>query len=203
MEYIAHRINTIEELKKLPAAYGAEVDLRDDFEHKIYLSHDPYERGESFEEYLKAYRHGTMILNIKSERIEPQVLDLLKKYGITKYFFLDSSFPMIHLLSSRGEKNIALRISEYEGLDTVRNMRGRVKWVWVDCFHKIPVTKREMDELKSMGYSLCIVSPELQGRSGEVKKFKDFLKENDMHFDAVCTKAYNIGVWAGTSSRHN
>ena len=30
MEYIAHRINTIAELKKLPEEYGVELDLRDD-----------------------------------------------------------------------------------------------------------------------------------------------------------------------------
>ena len=71
-----------------------------------------------FEEYLKHYDHGTMILNIKSERIEFRVLELLKKYKVEKYFFLDSSFPMIYLLSEQGEKNIALRFSEFEGLDT-------------------------------------------------------------------------------------
>jgi len=30
--------------------------------------------GEGFAEYLKHYEHGTMILNIKSERIEGKIL---------------------------------------------------------------------------------------------------------------------------------
>ena len=41
---------------------------------------------------------------------------------------------MIRLLSDKGEKNIALRYSEYEGLDTVEKMQGKGDWVWVDCF---------------------------------------------------------------------
>ena len=137
MEFIAHRINTIKELDALDGCYGVELDLRDGLNGRIYISHNPFEAGDDFEEYLKHYRHGTMILNIKSERIEYKVLELLKQYDIRKYFFLDSSFPMIQSLTHMGESNIALRFSEWEGLDTIRNMAGKVKWVWVDCFTKI------------------------------------------------------------------
>jgi len=86
MEYIAHRINTIEELKTIPKEYGVELDLRD-FGDRLILQHDPFKDGEDFEEYLKYYNHGTMILNIKSESIEHKVLELIKKYKIEKYFF--------------------------------------------------------------------------------------------------------------------
>ena len=108
MEFIAHRVNTIEEFRKVPKEYGVELDLRD-FGERLILQHDPFIDGEDFEDYLKFYNHGTMILNIKSERIEIMTLKLLKKYNIKNYFFLDSSFPMIHLLSKEGEKNFALR----------------------------------------------------------------------------------------------
>ena len=43
MEYIAHRINTLKELRKLPEEYGVELDLRDDLEGNIYISHNPFE----------------------------------------------------------------------------------------------------------------------------------------------------------------
>ena len=69
MEYIAHRINTMEELARIPFDLGVELDLRDGFDGRIYIQHNPFEQGEDFEEYLKNYHHGTMILNIKSERI--------------------------------------------------------------------------------------------------------------------------------------
>ena len=89
--YCCHRINTVEELQKIPYKYGIEIDLRDNLNGDIYISHDPFKSGENFDEFLKYYRHSFIILNIKSERIEYKVLELLKKYNITNYFFLDSS----------------------------------------------------------------------------------------------------------------
>ena len=41
MEYIAHRINTIKELKELDNHYGVELDLRDNLNGQIYISHNP------------------------------------------------------------------------------------------------------------------------------------------------------------------
>lgn len=195
MEFIAHRINTIAELREIDRKYGVEVDLRDDLEGNIYLSHDPFVPGENFEEYLKEYHHGTMILNVKSERIELKILELLKKYGIDKYFFLDSSFPMIKLLTDRGEDRIALRFSELEGLDTVRNMAGRARWVWVDCFTKLPIDRESYLELKRMGYRLCMVSPELESQPEKLEAYRNELAKNDIEMDAICTKAYNVEKW--------
>ena len=37
IEFIAHRINTLNELKQIPNQYGVEIDLRD-FKNKIVLS---------------------------------------------------------------------------------------------------------------------------------------------------------------------
>jgi len=194
MEYIAHRINTVEELKKIPKEYGVELDLRD-FGERLILQHDPFTDGEDFEEYLKHYNHGTMILNIKSERIEHKVLELIKKYDIKKYFFLDSSFPMIYLLSKDGEQNIALRFSEFEGIDTILNMKNKVKWVWVDCFSKLPITEENYAILKENGFKFCLVSPELQAQEEKLGKYKKYLQDSDIVFDAICTKIYNIDKW--------
>ena len=194
MEFIAHRINTIEALKKVPKNYGVELDLRD-YKDNIILNHDPFSDGELFEDYLDHYQHGTMILNIKSERIESQVLKLLKNHNIKNYFFLDSSFPMIYALSETGEKNIAIRFSEYETLDSVITMASRVNWVWVDCFQKLPITKKEYNILKDKGLNLCLVSPELQNRDQEIEIYKKYLQENNIFFDAICTKVHNIKRW--------
>ena len=86
MEFIAHRINTIKELKKLSIDFGVELDLRD-YGNRLILQHEPFVDGEDFEDYLKHYNHGTMILNIKSERIEYRVLELIKKYDIKNISF--------------------------------------------------------------------------------------------------------------------
>ncbi len=195
MEYISHRVNSVAELKKLSNEYGVELDLRDNINGKIYISHNPFEPGEDFEDYLQEYCHGTMILNIKSERIEHKIIQLLKKYKISKYFFLDSSFPMIKLLSDSGENNLALRFSEYEGLDTIYNMRGKAKWVWIDCFTKLPINYNNYLQLKEWGYSLCMVSPELQGQPEKIKEYANYLKANGIQCDSICTKNYNIDTW--------
>ncbi|MDD6237513.1 MAG: hypothetical protein PUB00_09055 [Clostridiales bacterium] len=195
MEFIAHRVNTVEELKKIPTECGVELDLRDDLTGRIYIQHNPFEPGEDFEEYLKEYHHGTMILNIKSERIELKILEMLPKYDVKSYFFLDSSFPMIWLLSQQGERNVALRISEVEGMDTARNMAGKIDWIWVDCFSKIPITKEQADELTELGYKLCFVSPELEGRDSDIEAYKRQIAEQGIAFHAICTKYYNIDRW--------
>ena len=193
MEYIAHRINTVEELKKTPKEYGVELDLRD-FGDRLILQHDPFTDGEDFEEYLKYYNHGTMILNIKSERIEHIALELIQKYNIQKYFFLDSSFPMIYSLSKDGEKDIALRFSEFEGLDTILNMKDKVDWIWVDCFTRLALTNLEANLLKQAKFKLCLVSPELQGYNPEceIPKMWNVLVERNIFIDAICTKRPDI-----------
>lgn len=195
MEFIAHRINTLKELKELDTSYGVELDLRDDLNGRVYISHNPFEPGEDFEEYLKHYHHGTMILNVKSGRIEHKILELLKQYDIQNYFFLDSSFPMIKLLSDLGEHNIALRFSELEGLDTIRNMAGKAKWVWVDCFSRLPIDKQSYQELKNMGYRLCMVSPELEGQPEKLSLYREQLSQEGIVMDAVCSKIYNVKFW--------
>lgn len=194
MIFVAHRINTVEELKKIPQHFGVEIDLRDKNE-RIILQHDPFKDGEDFEMYLKNYDHALLILNIKSERIEFKVLELLQKYNIKNYFFLDSSFPMIYTLSQLGEKNIAVRFSEFEGLDTILKVKDRVRWVWIDCFSRLPIDRLSFSKLKLAGLKICLVSPELQGRDSDIEIYASGLKKEGFVFDAICTKQYNILRW--------
>ena len=44
--------------------------------------------------------------------------------------------------------------------------------------------------LESAGFKLCLVSPELQGRSAEneIPRLVELLRERDIFADAVCTK---------------
>ncbi len=195
IEFIAHRINTTEEIKQLPPQFGLELDLRDSLDGRIYMQHDPFVNGEDFEGLLRFYQHGTMILNIKSERIEPRVLALLKTYSITNFFFLDSSFPMIKTLSDKGESRLALRYSEFEGVDTLRNMQGKVQWVWVDCFNNFPLSSETAKTIKELGYKICVVSPELQGQPEKIEKYAENIRLQQLPINAICTKVYNIERW--------
>jgi hypothetical protein len=191
MIYIAHRINTIEQLKEVPEEFGVEVDIRDSA-GELIMVHDPFSPGEKFENYLKHYKHKLIILNVKSERIEFKILELLKKYKIKNYFFLDSSFPMIWTLNKAGENNIALRFSEYEPIENILAAKDMAKWIWIDCFSKFPVDDETYKIIKSSGLKTCLVSPELQGRPEDLIKYITYIKEHKMVFDATCTKLYNI-----------
>lgn len=194
VHYIAHRINTLSGLAEIPHEFGVEIDLRDRGE-RLILQHDPFTDGEDAEPFFAGYKHGTLILNIKSERIEFKILELLQKYKIENYFFLDSSFPMIYQLVQRGETRSAVRFSEYESIDTVMKLEGLVEWVWVDCFSFLPISKELYSHLKNCGFKLCLVSPELQGRPDDIPLYRDKLKEDGIVFDAICTKIYNIPKW--------
>lgn len=193
-EYIAHRVNTARELAAVPHEYGAEIDLRP-YGDRLIVEHDAFVDGESFATYLAHYRHGTLILNVKSEGIEHKVLELVKQHDIARYFLLDCSFPKINALAQEGERNLALRFSEYEGMDTLAHMAGRAGWVWVDCFTRLPLDARRFTEIKQLGYKLCLVSPELQGRPEDIIPYRDFCRREGMAFDAICTKLHNIPLW--------
>lgn len=198
MLYIAHRINTVEELKKTPTHYGVEVDIRDQG-NRLILQHDPFKDGEDFEEYLTHYHHALIILNIKSERVELKALELLKKYNISSYFFLDSSFPMLIHLSNLGERNNAVRFSEFESIDTIKTVHKRVSWVWVDCFSQLPLTQKIAQQFTTFGLKICLVSPELQGRDFDIENYRNYLTQNNIQCDAICTKNYNVARWQEAS----
>ena len=192
MIFTSHRINTINKLKKTPKCYGIEVDLRD-YKKKIILSHDPFKSGDNFVEFLKEYDHKFLVLNIKSEGIESAIIKSLKKYKIKNYFFLDCSFPAMMNLIRKGNKNVSVRVSDYEGFGTLKKIKYSAKWVWVDCFNELPLTYEIYKQLKQSGFKICLVSPELQGHSLEkIPAFKDLIQ--DMEIDAICTKRQDLWV---------
>lgn len=182
---IAHRINTVEQLKNTPTHYGIELDLRSQGDD-IMIHHDPFSKGENFEDFLNHYNHRLIILNTKEEGLELRLLELMKHHNITDFFFLDLSLPFLIKTMKQGVSQIAVRFSEYEPIEFVRKFKGQVDWVWVDCFTKLPLTEDNYAELKSQ-FKLCLVSPELQGY--DVSKIEEFKAQlSDMPVDAVCTK---------------
>jgi hypothetical protein len=196
-QFICHRINTIDELKNINIQFGIELDLRDDHKTgKIILSHDPFLDGEYFEDYLKNYNNNTLILNIKSERIEIQCLELLKKYNIENYFFLDSSFPMIYLLNKTYKNNkIAYRFSEFENIKNFLDNKDIYSYIWVDCFNKFPLTNEIYNLVKINNKEICIVSPELQKQDEKIELYRNLIIDNNIIPDMICCKIYNIIRW--------
>ena len=189
MHTILHRINTIALLEKTPSNFGVEIDIRSNGKSLI-LHHDPFEQGELFEDWIRSYHHGTLILNVKEEGLESSVLKLMNQYKINDFFFLDQSFPFLRKTAVMGESRCAVRVSEYENIETVLSLSGMVDWVWVDCFTSFPLDKEEANQLKNSGFKLCLVSPELQGREkrSQVVEFRRQIEQLGIKGDAVCTK---------------
>lgn len=193
MELISHRRNSIEDLISTDTKYGVEVDIRSNGKDLI-IHHDPLCAGLLFEEWIEFYSHGTLILNVKEEGLESHLIKLMLKKGITDYFFLDQSFPFLVKWANLGENRCAVRVSEYESIETALSLSGKVTWVWLDCFTKFPIGINEYNALKSAGFKLCLVSPELQGREPniEISKISSFMKECEMSMNAICTKRPDI-----------
>ncbi|MDC3298617.1 hypothetical protein OAV31_00030 [bacterium] len=189
MEFITHRKNTLEGLLGVPTKYGVEIDIRSSA-GQLVLHHDPFENGELLDNWLSFYNHGTLILNVKEEGLEPRLIALMNKHKIERYFFLDQSFPFLLKFWRQCKGRSAVRVSEYESINTALSLAGKVKWVWVDCFSKFPLLEDDYQLLVQAGFKICAVSPELQGIVGDKKiiKFCEEIRLHSFKLDAVCTK---------------
>ncbi len=193
MNLIAHRRNTIAELRVTSTSHGIEIDLRSQGQ-RLIVQHDPFADGEDFDCWLDHFRHGTLILNVKEEGLEERLIRLMSERGIADYFFLDQSFPYLVKWSKLGERRCAVRVSEFESVETALTLAGKVDWVWVDCFSRFPLSTSDALRLKAAGFRLCLVSPELQGRDAqiEIPQLAAQLASLSIVADAVCTKRADI-----------
>lgn len=195
MIIVRHRRNTLEELRQTPRHLGVEIDLRSHV-GGLYLHHDPFRPGEDFERWLSGYAHRLLVLNVKEDGLEERIRALLHARGIEDYFFLDQPFPSLLRNAEAGETRCALRYSEHESLQTALSLSGKVRWVWVDCFTRCPLTRESGAALRAAGLRICLVSPELHGRDApdEARALQAQLCMEGLTPDAVCTKI--PALWA-------
>lgn len=199
MRIFQHRINTIEQLSLVSTEFGVEIDLRSNG-GSLFLSHDPFMHNlVRFEDWLTSYHHYGIIVNIKEEGLEDEILRLLKDHAVEDFFFLDQSFPYLVRTLKQGEYRCAVRVSDFESAETARSLNPMPEWVWLDSFTGDWQHLSEINNLVSQGYKTCLVSPELQGRKldKERDQIVNVLDTLDVKLDAVCTK--NPEVWGGVS----
>jgi len=189
MKLIAHRRNTVEELLATPRSLGVEVDIRSKG-NTLITQHEPYTPGTDFHDWLEAFNHKTLILNVKEEGLEERLLELMDERGLEDFFFLDQSFPHLVKWAKSGEHRCGVRVSEYESIQTAFALRGFCKWIWVDCFSKFPLAREEADRLKGAGFLLCLASPELHGGDAHrlIPAMRAELVRVGVEVDAVCSK---------------
>lgn len=184
-------MNTAKELSSVSSKHGVEIDLRVS-EGKIILAHDPFASGESFEFWLEKFCHGTLILNVKEDGLENCITEILQSKGIEDYFFLDQPFPTLRK-SSLENRPVALRLSEHENPIEIGDLQ--IKWIWLDSFSgNWSYLEKHADWLRSREFKLCVVSPELQGRSpgSESSVIAEAFQKSNLKIDAVCTKTPEI-----------
>lgn len=189
MILVRHRRNTLAELRATAPELGVELDLRSRGDELI-VHHDAFVEGERFRDWLAGYRHRLLILNVKEEGLEERLIALMRAHGIEDYFFLDQSFPFLIRTARHGERRCAVRVSEFESIDTALSLAGCIDWVWVDCFSRFPLDGAQARRLREAGLRLCLVSPELQGReaTSEIPALRALLAREGIVADAVCTK---------------
>jgi hypothetical protein len=188
MEIIRHRINGIGELQQLNIQFGVEIDIRT-YQGKLVLHHELNQKGDSLEGYLDQYhrsgRTGTVIFNTKEDGIEEEILKLIEQYKIMNFFFLDLTIPTtVKLCVKRKIKNVAIRVSEYETLESALRFKGLADWIWLDSFTGQPPGLETAKRL-SEHFKVCLVSPELEGYPSEkISEYKFLMPV----IHGVCTK---------------
>lgn len=191
-QIVIHRINTIQQLKTIPVNYGCEIDIRTNGSQLI-LNHDPLKGGERFIDYIDEYKHGLLVLNIKEAGIEDIVLQEVRKRNITEHFLLDVEFPYIYRASRLGERAIAIRFSEDEPIELVKNYKDKVDWVWIDTNTKLPLNKTIIKDLEGM--KTCLVCPERWGRPFDIKTYRSQINELSFNLDAIMTANKYAKYW--------
>ena len=192
MEFIIHRVNLIEDLRKTPQEYGCEIDIRTNGS-KLILNHDPFDKGDDFIDYIDEYKNGTLVLNIKESGIEDLVLEEVRKRNIKSYFLLDVEFPYLYNASEKGEKNIAIRFSEKEPIENVSLFQNKVDWVWIDTITKLPIKKKNVEILKK--FKTCLVCPSRWGRDLDISNYKKKINYLNYRIDFVMTETLFLKKW--------
>ena len=192
MELIAHRFNKLKNLKKLSSIYGVEIDLRSKGS-KIILNHDPFENGDRFDDFLENYNNGTLILNIKESGLEMDAINTVKKHKIKKFFLLDVEMPFICNNNKKVNKNISIRFSEYESIQTVKNFINNVGWVWIDTFKTLPLDQKTNRVLKK--FKNCLVCPERWSRPNDISNYYSKMKRLNFSPDAIMTSYKYFKIW--------
>ena len=163
--------------------FGIETDLRDSGGH-VVISHDPpgsvdqqKENLMTLDDLFGLYRDtgatGTLALNIKSDGLASEVHRLVDQHGIENYFVFDMSIPDMLAYLKLGMRCFR-RVSELEPwVDWSEAERAEPHQlstccgIWLDAFFSTWYSQQRIVDFLRSGSDVCLVSPELHGRSIE------------------------------------
>ena len=179
---IIHRVNKVENLKRLSYDHGVEIDIRTN-NGSLVLAHDISNSADLFEDYLESYNHQLLVANIKEAGIEKKVIKKLIDRGISKFFLLDTEFPFIINNYEEYGDVLSLRYSKLESIKTIENFIGKVKWVWVDTYEDFEINQEITKVLKN--FSICLVSPSRWGKKEELNYFIEKFSKYNLAINGV------------------
>jgi len=183
---LKHRCNNASDLVMLQNYNGFEIDIRT-HKGKLICQHEPFLDGTDLNEILENSSSNLIVLNVKEDGLEDHIVELLVKYGINKYFFLDQPMPSL-IKSLKKGYSCAMRSSDFESISLIEKIKPN--WLWIDSFSgnwEHYISSIELSQ--KFHVSTCLVSPELQSRNSDEEYF--LLKEKFgtlFYPDAVCTK---------------
>lgn len=146
-------------------AFGTETDFRDS-EGSLVISHDPASKDSlAAEAFFSAYRqHGQdlpLALNIKADGLQKMLAAVLLEYKIQNYFVFDMSVPDMISYIKAGLR-VFTRQSDYEPNPVLYEQS---QGVWIDGFNSNWVGEADIENHLNHGKQVCLVSPDLHGRS--------------------------------------
>lgn len=173
MQFLAHRGKWLSHdeqntqgalVNALKDGWGIETDIRD-LNGELVISHDMPRTGtlsltHFLDEYCLLHTQTMLALNIKSDGLTLLLKKLLNERGITQYFCFDMSVPD-SLIYLRNDMPTAARLSEYEPENLLSDACSTL---WVDGFHQLDLTPRQLSGWLDAGKQVCLVSSELHGR---------------------------------------
>lgn len=186
---VAERNSLFAIRRALENDFGFESDVRD-YKGRLVISHnvadDSCQDAEEVFRWLAEYGGKyCFAINIKADGLKDLLMNYIMRYRITNYFLFDMSVPQMVEFDEAGLRYFT-RQSEIEPAPC---MYEKASGVWIDGFRDISWITEDLlkDHIKN-GKEVCIVSPELHGRTDH-RIFWERLKDYRIDFSKVmlCT----------------
>ncbi len=175
---IENSIEAIPYYKKL--GIGIELDLRCK-NNEIYVSHDPTNEGDSFEEICKKCEKTDlkMALHIKENETINQAIKFLKKYSLKNYFLFDTE--NFEYDESIDNIKIAQYVSKKE-----KNIKRKI--LWSDESQEQWYSEEIIKNLQQKNKLVYVMSLEVVEKCNEKEMYLEWERLINLGVNGICTK---------------
>tara|TARA_Y100000817_G_C16802188_1_gene520221 strand:- start:629 stop:1237 length:609 start_codon:yes stop_codon:yes gene_type:complete len=187
IEIFAHRaiFNGIENSAKSIPYYkklgiGIELDLRYN-NNQVYISHDPTNNGDFFEEVCKQYDKSSikLALHIKENEALNPTIKILEKYSIKNYFLFNTeNFEYSNLVDKT-------KIADYV-VKQDQNIKAKI--LWCDELQNKWYSEKIVKNLHERKKLIYVMSLEVLEKCDEKSVYLEWERLINLGVDGICTK---------------